>query len=91
MEDSPMVRLNQAVAVAMVNGPASGLALVDELASDPRLKGHYRLEATRAHLLKRLGDNEGAVASYRRAALGTSSIAERDYLLLQALQLTEVE
>lgn len=89
MDDSPMVLLNRAVALAMVKGPESGLALIDVLASDPRLKGHYRVEATRAHLLERLGDREGAVASYRRAALGTNSLAERNYLQLHAIQLAE--
>ncbi|MCU1257687.1 MAG: polymerase sigma factor [Bryobacterales bacterium] len=89
MDDSPMVLLNRAVALAMVKGPESGLALIDMLANDPGFKGHYRVEATRAHLLERLGDREGAVASYRRAALGTNSLAERNYLQLHAIQLAE--
>jgi RNA polymerase sigma factor (sigma-70 family) len=86
---NPMVALNQAVALAMVNGPAAGLARLDELAADPRIAGHHRLEAVRAHLLERAGDRDGAIAGYRRAARLTASTAERNYLLLQAAQLEE--
>jgi RNA polymerase sigma-70 factor, ECF subfamily len=52
---SPVVRLNRAVAVAMADGPAAGLALVDELAGE--LAGYRLLPATRADLLRRLGRN----------------------------------
>src|SRR6185295_13018743 len=60
MSDNPMVALNHAIAVAMVHGPAAGLARLDALASDERLAGHHRLDAVRGHLMERAGDREGA-------------------------------
>ena len=66
--DSPMVRLSRAIALAMVNGPAAGLAALDELAVDPRLSTHHRLAAARAHLLERAGRHAEAIDEYRRAA-----------------------
>ena len=87
MSDNPMVALNHAIATAMVHGPAAGLKRLDEVAADPRLAGHHRLDAVRAHLLERAGDRAGAIASYRRAAERTASIAERNYLLMQAARL----
>jgi predicted RNA polymerase sigma factor len=68
MTDNPMVALSYAIAAAMVHGPAAGLALVDELDRDPRLAGHDRLDAVRAHLLERAGDHAAALAHYRAAA-----------------------
>jgi len=85
--DNPMVDLNHAIATAMVQGPAAGLALLDHLASDARLAGTHRLDAVRAHLLERAGDLPGAVALYRRAAGRTASTVERDYLLAMAARL----
>jgi RNA polymerase sigma factor (sigma-70 family) len=91
LEDNPMVALSQAVATAMVHGPAAGLARLDEVAADPRVAGHHRQDAIRAHLLERAGDRAGAIFHYRRAAGGTASIAERNYLLVQAARLADVE
>jgi len=87
MSDNPMVALNGAVAAAMVHGPAAGLARLDELAKDPRLVEHHRLDAVRAHLLERAGDIDGAIAGYRRAAARTTSLPERSYLLERAARL----
>lgn len=87
MEDNPMVELNRAVAIAMVDGPAAGLARLDELARDPRLADHYRLEAVRAHLLERAGDAAAAIERYRAAAARTRSQPERDYLVAKAARL----
>jgi RNA polymerase sigma factor (sigma-70 family) len=87
MSDNPMVRLNHAVAAAMVHGPAEGLALLQPLDQDPRLSEHHRLAAVRAHLLDMAGDRDGAVANYRVAAERTTSIPERNYLLTQAARL----
>ena len=84
MSDNPMVRLNRAIAVAMVRGPAAGLALVDALAEDRRIAGHYRLDAVRAHLHEMLGERELARAHYLAAAEGTASLPERDYLMARA-------
>jgi RNA polymerase sigma factor (sigma-70 family) len=89
MSDNPMVTLNHAIAVAMVHGPAAGLERLDALAKDPRLKGHHRLDAVRAHLLERAGDHEGAIEHYRRAAESTTSVSERNYLLTHAARLSE--
>lgn len=85
--DNPMVMLNRAIAIAMVEGPARGLALLVPLAADPRLANHHRLSAVRAHFHERLGDAASAIADYRRAAELTASQPERDYLLLKAARL----
>jgi len=87
--DNPMVQLSQVIARGMAEGAAAGLAALDALAADPRLAGHHRLDAARAHLLERVGDPAGAILHYRRAAQGTTSTPERDYLLLHAARLAE--
>lgn len=87
MSDNPMVSLNRAIAAAMVHGPEAGLEQLRALDEDARLRGHYRLDAVRAHLHERLGDRERAVAHYRAAAERTASIPERDYLTLKAVRL----
>jgi RNA polymerase sigma factor (sigma-70 family) len=88
MLDNPMVSLNRAIAAAMVHGPAHGLELLKALDGDPRLSGHYRLDAVRAHLLDRAGERDAAMAKYRTAAARTRSIPERDYLIGRAAQLS---
>jgi predicted RNA polymerase sigma factor len=87
MSPNPMVALNHAVAAAMVDGPARGLALLDTLAANGELAGSHRLDAVRAHLLERHGDHPAALAHYRAAANRTTSIPERDYLLTRAARL----
>ena len=77
---SPVVELNRAVAVAMADGPAAGLALVAELARSGDLAGYYLLPATRADLLRRLGRPAEAAASYREALALAPSAAEQRYL-----------
>jgi RNA polymerase sigma factor (sigma-70 family) len=89
MSDNPMVALSHAIATAMVHGPAAGLDLLKALDADPRMEGHYRLDAVRAHLLERAGDQELAVAHYRAAAERTTSLPERNYLLTKAARITE--
>ncbi|WP_437284047.1 RNA polymerase sigma factor [Sorangium sp. So ce406] len=89
MSDNPMVALSHAVATAMVHGPRAGLALLNALDADPRLTGHYRLDAVRAHLLERAGDHEAAIAHYRRAASRTTSLPEQAYLATQAARLSD--
>lgn len=86
---SPMVTLNHAIAAAMVHGPAKGLELLRALDGDPRIAGHYRLDAVRAHLFERVGDREAAIDHYRIAATRTMSIPERNYLMTQAARLAE--
>ena len=85
MTGNPVVSLNRAVAVAMVHGPAEGLALIDDL--DDRLPGHYRLDAVRAHLHEMAGDVPRAVAHYRAAAARTTSVPEQRYLVDRAARL----
>jgi RNA polymerase sigma factor (sigma-70 family) len=83
----PMVTLNQAVAAAMVHGPAAGLKLLGTLDDDDRVAGHHRLDAVRAHLLELAGDREAALTAYRTAASRTTSLPERRYLDAQAARL----
>ncbi|GID28003.1 RNA polymerase sigma24 factor [Paractinoplanes brasiliensis] len=85
MTASPVVTLNRAIAVAMVDGPAAGLRLVDTVAA--QLPGHHRVAATRAHLLELAGDRDGAFGQYRIAAAATTSEPERRYLTLRAARL----
>ena len=84
---TPMVALNHAVAVAMVDGPQAGLARLGELASDPRMAGHHRLHAVRAHLLERAGEDAAAEAEYREAGRRTTSLPEQRYLAARAARL----
>jgi RNA polymerase sigma-70 factor (ECF subfamily) len=74
---SEVVRLNHAVAVAMAEGPAAGLALVDRL----DLPGYHLLPATRADLLRRLDRPQEAAAAYREAIGLAPTDAERRYLV----------
>jgi RNA polymerase sigma-70 factor, ECF subfamily len=85
---SPVVELNRAVAVAMSEGPASGLALLDPLASEPALAGYPYFHAARADLLRRLGRLAEAARAYRTAIGLTSNEVERAFL---ARRLAEVE
>ncbi|HEY0714113.1 MAG TPA: sigma-70 family RNA polymerase sigma factor [Polyangia bacterium] len=87
MSDNPMVTLNRAIALAMVQGPRAGLDLLDAVASDARMKDHHRVAAVRAHLLERAGDREAAIAHYEEAAARTTSLPEQRYLLAQASRL----
>ena len=79
-DPSPMVVLNEAVALAMVDGPRSGLDLLDALAADDRMAGHHRLAAVRAHLLEQAGDRDAAREQYALAARRTTSLPEQRYL-----------
>ena len=80
MSPNPMITLNHAVAAAMVDGPATGLAMLDVLDRDDRIAKHHRLDAVRAHLLEMAGDADAARAAYRLAAQRTTSLPERRYL-----------
>jgi RNA polymerase sigma-70 factor, ECF subfamily len=77
---SPVVSLNRAVAVAMVDGPAAGLALVDALAPSGNLDTYHLLHAARADLLRRLGRTAEASASYTRALALATNESERRFL-----------
>lgn len=84
---NPMVTLNYAVAVAMTRGPQAGLELLETLAGDPRIAGHYRLYAVRAHLQEQAGEYAAARANYRIAARRTTSLPEQRYLRDKASRL----
>jgi predicted RNA polymerase sigma factor len=86
--DNPVVRLNHAVAAAMVHGPRAGLDLLDGLAADERIAGHHRLASVRAHLLELEGDTAAAVSAYREAARRTLSLPEQRYLEGRAARLS---
>jgi RNA polymerase sigma factor (sigma-70 family) len=77
---NPMVVLNRAIALAEIEGPQAGLALLSALDGDDRMAGHHRLLSVRAHLLEKTGDPAGAYDHYRRAAKATASLAEQRYL-----------
>ena len=77
---TPVVLLNRAVAVAMADGPAAGLALVDELEQAGALSDYYLLPATRADLLRRLQCSHEAAAAYQRALDLAPTEPEQRYL-----------
>jgi RNA polymerase sigma-70 factor (ECF subfamily) len=77
---TPVVLLNRAVAVAMADGPAAGLALVDELEQAGALSDYYLLPATRADLLRRLKRHQEAATAYRGALELAATDAERRFL-----------
>ena len=83
----PVVTLNRAVAVAMVDGPRAGLALLGTLDGDERMARTHRLDAVRGHLLELAGDVAAARACYQRAAMMSASIPEQRYLALRAARL----
>jgi len=77
---TPVVALNRAVAIAMADGPQSGLELVDQIDAGGALAGYHLLAATRADLLRRLGRNADAIDAYQRAYRLAPTDAERRYL-----------
>jgi len=85
LQPSAIVSLNRAVAVAMVDGPGAGLALMDTLAGE--LSGYHLLHAARADLLRRLGASADARRSYERALVLATNESERRFL---AKRLNEV-
>ncbi len=76
----PVVTLNHAIALAMVEGPQAGLELLQTLDEDPRMTARHRLHAVRAHLLELAGDPAAARAAYELAIRLTTSLPERRYL-----------
>ena len=81
---SPVIELNRAVAVAMADGPAQALAIVDSLEGDPALRGYHLLPAVRGDLLARLGRMGQASEEFERAAALTANDSERAHLLRRA-------
>ena len=81
---SPVVELNRAVAVAMAEGPAKGLELVDAIKDDRALEGYHLLPTVRGDLLSKLGRMEEARAEFERAAALTRNARERTLMLERA-------
>jgi predicted RNA polymerase sigma factor len=80
-----MVTVNRAVALAMVEGPRAGLALLSTV--DVKLPGHYRIAVVRGHLLEMAGDRAAAITELRAAAAGCRSRAEQAFLLSEIARL----
>ena len=89
MAPSPVVELNRAVAVAMADGPAAGLRLVEAIAGSGALDGYHLLAATRADLLRRLGRRDAAAAAYREALTLTTNEVERRHLTRRIAELDD--
>ena len=85
---SPVVELNRAVAVAMTDGPASGLAIVDALIESRSLPAYHLLPAVRADLLRRLNRLNEAAASYRAALSLANTDPERRFLARRLREIT---
>ncbi|HEY0034082.1 MAG TPA: RNA polymerase subunit sigma-24, partial [Devosia sp.] len=83
---SPVVELNRAVAVSMVQGPAAGLAIIDAIKDEPALKSYHLLYGVRGDLLSKLGRHTEAMLEFRRAAELTRNERERAYLMGRAEQ-----
>ena len=88
MNPSPVIELNRAAAVAMAQGCAAGLQLLDGLEERGELRGYYLLPSARADLLRRQGDWNAAAVAYRAALALVAQEAERKFLVRR---LTEVE
>jgi predicted RNA polymerase sigma factor len=79
-----VVELNRAVAIGMAEGPAAGLALVDQLAAGGKLDGYHWLPSVRGDLLAKLGRAGEAKREFERAAALTANARERALLLERA-------
>jgi len=77
---SPVVALNRAAAIAMRDGPAAGLALIDEILAGGDLADYHLAHSARAELCRRLGRTVEARASYERALALTRQEPERRFL-----------
>jgi RNA polymerase sigma-70 factor (ECF subfamily) len=84
---SPVVELNRAVAVAMRDGPAAGLALIDAVLARGELGAYHLAHAARADLLRRLGNRDDARAAYERALALAQQEPERRFLMKRLAQL----
>jgi len=80
MNPSPVVELNRAVAIAMRDGPAAGLALIDTLLARGELQDYHLAHSARADLHRRLGQNAEALVAYRQALAQVQLAPERRFL-----------
>jgi RNA polymerase sigma-70 factor (ECF subfamily) len=86
-EPSPVVHGNRAVAVAMAEGPAAGLAVLDEFCGDGQVEGWHLLHACRADLLRKLGRTAEAGDAYRAALVHDPPPAERQLLAMRLAEM----
>jgi len=86
-EPTPMVEANRAVAVAMSEGPAAGLVILDTIGADPRLARWPQLHIARAELLRQVGRRADAIAAYQAAIALEPPAPERAFL---ARRITEM-
>jgi RNA polymerase sigma factor (sigma-70 family) len=87
--DNPVIALNHVVAVAMADGPTSGLQRLETLATDKQLAEDHRLNAVRAHLLEMSGDTAAACEAYRAAARRARNLPQQRYLIGRAARLDD--
>jgi len=80
VQPSPIVSLNRAVALAMADGPKPALEIIDKLSAGSDLDNYHLLHATRADLLRRVGEHEEAAKSYTRALQLVTNESERRFL-----------
>jgi RNA polymerase sigma-70 factor (ECF subfamily) len=80
LDPSPVVELNRAVAIAMRDGPAAGLPVVDAILARGELKDYHLAHAARADLCRRLGRRADARASYERALALARQEPERRFI-----------
>jgi RNA polymerase sigma factor (sigma-70 family) len=88
LDPNPVVSLNRAVAVAMVQGPRAGLDVLAALDSDARVNADRRFHAVRAHLLEMAGDLDTARECYEAAARAATNLQQQRYLHAQAARLS---
>ena len=82
-----MVALNRAVAIAMRDGPAAGLPLIETVLADGQLQDYHLAHAARADICRRLGRHADARASYERALALARQEPERDFLAARLREL----
>jgi RNA polymerase sigma-70 factor (ECF subfamily) len=87
-EPNPVIEANRAIAVAMADGPAAGLLILDTLGHHPQLSHWPQLHIARADLLRRLGRNADARDAYRTALHLNPSLPERTFIVRRIDQLT---
>jgi RNA polymerase sigma-70 factor (ECF subfamily) len=88
LEPSPVVALNHAVAVAMRDGPAAGLELIDAILSRGELTDYHLAHSARAELFRRIGRSVEAKAAYRRAIELVRQEPERRFLVKRLEELS---
>jgi RNA polymerase sigma factor (sigma-70 family) len=89
ISNNPVIALNRAVAVAMADGPISGLQRLETLATDKQLAEDHRLYAVRAHLLEMSGETAAACEAYRAAARRARNLPQQRYLIGRATRLLD--